>query len=287
MTMTNVAIIYHSDDLDGHLSGELLKRMYPQASLMGMHSGDILSDEECQKLRQNDIIFIADLSFPANVMEAMRDKLVWIDHHISSINDLSLTNIVKKVSPNKSACRLVWEYLYGEDFDPPKFLRLIEKYDLRKQEEDWSDVRAFQLAARTYQTNPAIPESIEFWDQLFKEKNTTDRLIEQGKCMDRFATQQNLVLRERCFPGSFEGLDAILYNGPNGSEIIMPFIESGEYQLGIFFQILNEKKVFISLRSQGDLDVSEIAKRHGGGGHKNAAAFTCTPSQLVKIILGG
>jgi len=67
----------------------------------------------------------------------------------------------------------------------------------------------------------------------------------------------------------------------------MPFIESGEYQLGIFFQILNEKKVFISLRSQGDLDVSEIAKRHGGGGHKNAAAFTCTPSQLVKIILGG
>lgn len=137
--MTNVAIIYHSDDLDGHLSGELLKRMYPQASLMGMHSGDILSDEECQKLRQNDIIFIADLSFPANVMEAMRDKLVWIDHHISSINDLSLTNIVKKVSPNKSACRLVWEYLYGEDFDPPKFLRLIEKYDLRKQEDEfWS-----------------------------------------------------------------------------------------------------------------------------------------------------
>jgi len=27
MTMTNVAIIYHSDDLDGHLSGELLKRV--------------------------------------------------------------------------------------------------------------------------------------------------------------------------------------------------------------------------------------------------------------------
>ena len=28
-----------------------------------------------------------------------------------------------------------------------------------------------------------------------------------------------------------------------------------------------------SLRSKGDFDVSELAKRHGGGGHKNAAGF--------------
>lgn len=283
--MTNVAIIYHSDDLDGHLSGELLRRVYPQAYLKGMHSGDILSDEECEKIRQNDIIFIVDLSFPVYIMEALRDKLVWIDHHISSINDLSLTNIlIKKVSPNKSACRLVWEYLYGEDVLPPKFLRLIEKYDLRKQDEDWSDVRAFQLATRTYQTNPAIPESIEFWNQLFEDNKNTDVLIEQGKSMDRFATQQNLVLKERCFPGSFEGFNAILYNGPNGSEIIMPYIESGEYQLGIFFQILNEKKVFVSLRSKDSIDVSEIAKKYGGGGHKNAAAFACTPSRLLELF---
>ncbi len=29
-----------------------------------------------------------------------------------------------------------------------------------------------------------------------------------------------------------------------------------------------------SLRSRGDFDVSEIAKKFGGGGHKNAAGFT-------------
>lgn len=33
-----------------------------------------------------------------------------------------------------------------------------------------------------------------------------------------------------------------------------------------------EGRVF-SLRSQGEFDVSEIAKQYGGGGHKNAAGF--------------
>lgn len=32
-------------------------------------------------------------------------------------------------------------------------------------------------------------------------------------------------------------------------------------------------KVKWSLRSNGEFDVSAIAKHHGGGGHKNAAGF--------------
>lgn len=32
-------------------------------------------------------------------------------------------------------------------------------------------------------------------------------------------------------------------------------------------------KFQFSLRSRGDIDVSEIAKKFGGGGHKNAAGF--------------
>lgn len=37
-----------------------------------------------------------------------------------------------------------------------------------------------------------------------------------------------------------------------------------------------DKEMFrVSLRSKGSLDVSAIAKRHGGGGHANAAGFEC------------
>ncbi|NIV11578.1 MAG: bifunctional oligoribonuclease/PAP phosphatase NrnA, partial [Aliifodinibius sp.] len=34
-----------------------------------------------------------------------------------------------------------------------------------------------------------------------------------------------------------------------------------------------ETEVVYSLRSRGDFDVSALAERFGGGGHKNAAGF--------------
>ncbi len=39
----------------------------------------------------------------------------------------------------------------------------------------------------------------------------------------------------------------------------------------------------ISLRSKGDIDVSRIAREHGGGGHKNAAAFVANGSLVESI----
>ena len=45
-------------------------------------------------------------------------------------------------------------------------------------------------------------------------------------------------------------------------------------------------KVRVSLRSEGDYDVSGIAKRYGGGGHKNAAGFTATLEDIAAWTAG-
>ena len=37
---------------------------------------------------------------------------------------------------------------------------------------------------------------------------------------------------------------------------------------------VEDGKYKVSLRSRGDVDVEQVARRHGGGGHKNAAGFT-------------
>jgi nanoRNase/pAp phosphatase (c-di-AMP/oligoRNAs hydrolase) len=36
-----------------------------------------------------------------------------------------------------------------------------------------------------------------------------------------------------------------------------------------------KNKWVVSLYTTKDIDVSEIAKKYGGGGHKQAAGFTC------------
>ena len=41
----------------------------------------------------------------------------------------------------------------------------------------------------------------------------------------------------------------------------------------------------ISLRSKGEIDVSKIAREHGGGGHKNAAAFVADGSLIENISM--
>tara|TARA_B100001146_G_C15912016_1_gene319196 strand:+ start:156 stop:572 length:417 start_codon:yes stop_codon:yes gene_type:complete len=43
----------------------------------------------------------------------------------------------------------------------------------------------------------------------------------------------------------------------------------------------------VSLRSKSDVDIRQIATRHGGGGHKNAAGFTATghPETVKATIL--
>ncbi|HXT50409.1 MAG TPA: DHHA1 domain-containing protein, partial [Thermoanaerobaculia bacterium] len=44
----------------------------------------------------------------------------------------------------------------------------------------------------------------------------------------------------------------------------------------------------VSLRSSGDVDVEQVARRHGGGGHKNAAGFTTdgTLPELRERLVG-
>jgi phosphoesterase RecJ-like protein len=41
----------------------------------------------------------------------------------------------------------------------------------------------------------------------------------------------------------------------------------------VFFKLGADGDIHVSMRSKYDVNVREIAARHGGGGHKNAAGF--------------
>lgn len=50
---------------------------------------------------------------------------------------------------------------------------------------------------------------------------------------------------------------------------------------GLCWYYTKDGTIACSLRSNGDYDVSAIAKVFGGGGHKNAAGFTTDPATLL------
>ena len=58
-------------------------------------------------------------------------------------------------------------------------------------------------------------------------------------------------------------------------------------EAAVFFREVNPKQYKISLRSEGKVDVSALAKRWGGGGHRNAAGCTITGTgeEIKKQVL--
>jgi nanoRNase/pAp phosphatase (c-di-AMP/oligoRNAs hydrolase) len=45
------------------------------------------------------------------------------------------------------------------------------------------------------------------------------------------------------------------------------------HDVALIWSIRKDGKMSVGLRSQGDIDVSKIAQKFGGGGHKNSAGF--------------
>jgi phosphoesterase RecJ-like protein len=66
-------------------------------------------------------------------------------------------------------------------------------------------------------------------------------------------------------------------------------LRSREVRVSIFFKQNAEGLWRCSLRSKGPIDVAEIARSYGGGGHRTAAGFKCTrPTASIQAeILDG
>jgi nanoRNase/pAp phosphatase (c-di-AMP/oligoRNAs hydrolase) len=63
------------------------------------------------------------------------------------------------------------------------------------------------------------------------------------------------------------------------SEVAGKLAEKGHF--GATFFLNDDRTATFSLRSRCEFDVSLVAKKFGGGGHRNAAGFMVSIAQLV------
>ena len=107
---------------------------------------------------------MCDISFPKEEMSNIRGKkgnnFIWIDHHISAINDAK--EIFKEYyetfngirDTNFAACELTWKYFFP-NVEMPEIIRLLGRYDCfgHKGTDEEAKVLEFQYGARAYITN--------------------------------------------------------------------------------------------------------------------------------------
>lgn len=274
-------IVYHRGDLDGKASGAVIWKKFCdqvewQKDFIAAQYGEEFPFE---RISEGETVIMADFSLQPfdSEMTKLADmcKLVWIDHHSTAIKDyknsgLRLAGLRKD---GEAACSLCWRYFFPRQ-PVPLALKYLSLYDIWDHSNP--NVLPFQYGLRMEYTNL---ES-EIWQKIWvSDPVWISSVINVGKTLLKYEERTNNIYRSAfAFPVTLDGYKCLAINrGLCGSLVFGE--EINNYDMVIAF-VLHEKgperSWNVSLYSTQDhVDCGQIAKTHGGGGHKGAAGFTC------------
>lgn len=267
-TSKKIVVFYH-DDLDGFTGAwAAWKKLKDKAEYMEL-GYDTKNYDFIFQFKDKEIYFI-DYSLKIQEMLnlASKNKVILIDHHLSSKETADL--LIGSVFDDKhSAAFLSWEY-FQDGKKAPLIVRYVEDYDIWKFKLPYS--KELTTVLNLYNFN------FKVWDKLakmFQDKTKRKELIKKGRAIVDY--QKSLIgeLSDKGQEVFFEGYDAIAVNSPILSSEIGNHIYTKTGKIGIVWSYKGKKspKIYVSLRGNGKINLSELAKKFGGGGHKASAGF--------------
>lgn len=286
--MNTTLVITHSADLDGTCSQAIARRaLADKADYLGWDYSDDIPDTS-----KYSRVYLIDISFPPPEMLKLVTKLVWIDHHASAIKDNPTYYGGLRID-GVAACRLAWQYFFGnknaakEDYVER---RVVEPYavQLLGEHDIWNhtnpETTPFQYAMQG--------EKSPDWELLLtgSSENRPDAiypLIVKGAAIqDYLAVTEAQLANEAGYDADFEGLKFRVLNTPKKGS--MQFDASiKDHHDGCLRYYWNGETWSCSLYGvahKKNADLSIIAKKYGGGGHKQACGCTF---KILPAELGG
>lgn len=286
-------VIYHRADYDGIFCREIARKFLPNAELIGWNFGDPMIP-----FPKDGTVYVLDLSPDCLIVPLDLKRVIWIDHHKTSIEKWTphfcSCDIPGYRIDGVAACRLAWQWFVKHNELPTSFhngvlsvkeefiehrvseplaVRLAGEYDVW----DKRDPRAetFQYALR------CSPIESEGWDHLLSsDDGFTRELLRDGEVAQRYAQATDTsICKSKTWLMDWEGLKFLCVNTARfnsllfaardvpetGHDALLGFCWTGKCWTVSLYHASHRK----------DLDLSEIAKKHGGGGHRGACGFTC------------
>jgi len=257
----DIFVIYHAGCWDGFCSAWVAGRTLGRGrcKFLPAQYGDAPPNVSGQ------VVYILDFSYPRDTMQwiaSEAEELHCYDHHKTAAE--SLVGLPGDIVFNdgKSGARITWEQL-GWSSPSPWLVDYTEDRDLWRHKLQSS--REVNAALRSY------PLDHDEWDAL--DALPWSHFVSQGRAILR--EQRNVIdahvrhAVDVVVSGhTVKGVNATMYQ----SEI------AGELAKGRPFGVVwfdTPKGIVVSLRStDSGVDVSDIARAKGGGGHARAAGFT-------------
>lgn len=285
--MKELKVFYHSADLDGIMSGAILKTKFPNADFQGWDYKDNIP--KIQDLLRYKKICLVDITFPIDYLNLLGESIdvIVIDHHISfkkQADQLNNLNFEYVYNNELSACEIAYKHFISSRI--PFLLKAVGDYDTwrtNNDEEKWNtETMPFQMALKTDIITIEDGKSLlEFADDY----ETIDRINKRGLSIYHYVNTEykklakDFSFEKRCF-GNLRGLflNIPIFN----ADMLKSVYDSKKHDILVGFNIVGDSyKVSLRCPEDKDIDVSEIARRFGGGGHKKASGFQIDDISVV------
>lgn len=274
-----------------------------------------MGDQFSNEWATYDAIYIVDLSVDELMARPeLRAKIVWIDHHKSAIEkwdgiqNENETQYVQRPfhglrSDGVAACRLCWAWFtWGKDQDyvppltkavfvdreikEPQLIRLAGEYDIWDHRDP--DAKALQFGLRTLDDAGLHTAAVEQFNGGSTAEILLRSYIETGHAIKSYCDKQNdeySAAHARTL--EWEGLKFCALNiGQRGNSDLLRGGIKPEHQACFAWRHTGDG-VMVSLyhiEGHTDLDLSKIAVKYGGGGHRGACGFRVNLNQLSEIL---
>lgn len=270
-------VIYHGNCPDGFCAAFVAKKAFPNAQFIPAVHGAKLPLEAC---RDKDVL-VVDFSWKrwqVEDLKAVTKSLVILDHHASAEKELAGLPYAQ-FDMNRSGAAMCWDYLFPVlsigGIYRPWYVNYVQDRDLWR----WAMPASREVSAYIM----ATPMTFEAWAHF--DKMGVEDALAGGVAIVQHINHYIEKVTEQAQWGWFGGHKVAVVNAayPNISDVCNKLCEQGAH-IGMGWFQRYDALVQFSLRSIGDLDVSEIAKAYGGGGHKNAAGFQLPLHEALAVL---
>jgi oligoribonuclease NrnB/cAMP/cGMP phosphodiesterase (DHH superfamily) len=306
-----VLVAYHADCIDGFTSAvicyEALKDKGYKVSMTPMRYNES-SDRELLRMltdhgnRTFDSLYIVDFSLSPDMLYKINchtfTKVIILDHHKTAFEKYMPEDYVVTADSfahtrihgasvyldnAKSGAGMCWSYFHPNS-TMPMMVQYVQDHDL------WR----FSLGEPTKWVNKYLmtqDKEIGHWLNLLhgmEEPAYLAVILENGRQLQEVHDQKVMDLS-----GNSAAVTLLGYNGlfqecdRDLTSDLGQALANISGTFGLMFDWPDDAEdsgVTFSLRSNGDFDVSAMAKQFGGGGHKNAAGFTVCLEEAIRIL---
>jgi len=265
-------VIYHANCSDGfgaRFAAELL--LGSRATYFAAKHGEQPPDVSGKN------VAIVDFSYDNTTTKRMIEEantLIVLDHHRTALVELSdIPNV--RFDMDKSGAVLSWEFFHPGQ-QPPRFLEYIQDRDLWRWKLPYSKefASAFDMVDFSYE---------EY--EKFLTDSAVDNAQERGAYILAYSKTVISKIAKQAVPRKMGGKDTLVVNSSHWmSEIGAALSPKCDFAV-IWYYDHDTRQAKVSLRAHHeDADVSEIAKRYGGGGHRKAAGFVLPADVNIESI---